>query len=132
MPPGSPNLKPDWTKCYFLHTFLDLVSASDIHGRGHKRDVHVYRGVNHLIMALDITLDDVFRLFCTYRWVNPPSLNTFLSRGMPQYWPSCLGSSFPHIPEALEWNCGIYENFTLINTNIVFIRCLSFSYLLLV
>ena len=67
MPPGSPNLKPDGTKCYFLHPFLDLVSASDIHGRGHKRDVYVYRGVNHLIMALDITLDDVFRLFCTYR-----------------------------------------------------------------
>ena len=50
-------------------------------------------------------------------------------RGMPLYWPSRLGSSFPHIPKALQWNCGIYKNFT--NTNTIFLVCLSISYRLL-
>ena len=43
---------PSSSKCYFLHTFLDLqVSVSNIHVRGHKRNVHVYIGVNHVIIT---------------------------------------------------------------------------------
>ena len=40
--------------------FIDLVSVSNIPGR-HKRDVHVYIGVNHVISAYNITvtLDDI-------------------------------------------------------------------------
>ena len=37
-------------KCYFLHPFLDLVSVSNIHDRGHKRDVHVNIGGSHVII----------------------------------------------------------------------------------
>ena len=29
---------------------------------------------------------------------------------LPLYWPSRLGSSFPHIPKASTWNCGIFKN----------------------
>ena len=40
-----------WPKCYFLHPFLDLVSVSYIHCRGHKRDVHDHICVNHVIIV---------------------------------------------------------------------------------
>ena len=51
---------------------------------------------------------------------------------MPLYWPSRLGSSFRQIPKALKWNCGIYKNFTLTNTNTIFLfGASSVSHLLL-
>ena len=41
--------EPDQNAIFYPH--LDLVSVSNIHDRGHKRDVHVNIGVNHVIIA---------------------------------------------------------------------------------
>ena len=48
--PGSPNPEPDQNAIFYTY-FIDLVSVSNIHDRGHKCDVHVYKGVNHVIIA---------------------------------------------------------------------------------
>ena len=45
-----------------------------------------------------------------YRWVHPSPINTAFLLRLPLYWPSRLGSSFPHIPKALTWNCSIKES----------------------
>ena len=55
-----------------------------------------------------------------YRWVYPSPLNTAFLLRLPLHWPLRLGSSYPHIPKALIWNCGIFKNLTLINTNTIF------------
>lgn len=67
MLPGSPN-----PENFYTH-FIDLVSVSNSHDRGHKCDVHVYKGVNYVIIALKVTLNDIFWLLFMYRWVNPAS-----------------------------------------------------------
>ena len=48
VPLGSPNLS--LTKMLFSTPVFrpTIISVSNIHDRGHKRDVHVYIGVNHL------------------------------------------------------------------------------------
>ena len=61
MLPGSPN-----PENFYTH-FIDLVSVSNIHDRGHKCDVHVYKGVNYVIISLKVTLNDIFWLLFMYR-----------------------------------------------------------------
>ena len=41
--PGSPNPEPDKNSTSYTHSFMiyGLISVSNIHDRGHKRDVHV-------------------------------------------------------------------------------------------
>ena len=61
MLPGSPN-----PENFYTH-FIDLVSVCNIHDRCHKCDVHVYKGVNYVIIALKVTLNDIFWLLFMYR-----------------------------------------------------------------
>ena len=56
MLPGSPN-----PENFYTH-FIDLVSVSNIHDRGHKCDVHVYKGVNYVVIVLKVTLNDIIIL----------------------------------------------------------------------
>ena len=55
MPPDSLNSEPDQNAIFY--PLLDLVSVSNNHERGHKRDVHVLdigqeQGVNHVIIII--------------------------------------------------------------------------------
>ena len=48
---------------YLLHPFLELVSVSKIHDRGHKRDVHFYIGVNHNHNRLEYNFDHIIGFY---------------------------------------------------------------------
>ena len=86
-------------------------------------------------MTQNILLDDIsnFGYYSCFGELTPPPPPLKLYSLFALTAPSRLGSSFPHIPKALKWKCGIHKNVTLTNTNNnFFIWCLSISYLLLV
>ena len=103
-------------KYCFLHPFLDLVSVSNIHDRGHKHDVYVYIGVNHVIITQNILFNDIFHFgyYSYFGGLTPSSAPPPPTRKYSVFALTApiLMFSFPHTPKALNWECGIHKNVT--------------------